>query len=78
MFERLETIKKRNEFITNELSKPEVISDVKTTTKLSKEQSDLREIIECYDEYLKTKNIYGTIKISEKIEILEENKLNFI
>ena len=29
MFERLEAIKQRNEFITNELTKPEVIGDVK-------------------------------------------------
>ena len=55
MFERLEAIKQRNEFITNELTKPEVIGDVKQTTKLSKEQADLSEIIECYDLYLKTK-----------------------
>ena len=55
MFERLEAIKQRNEFITNELTKPEVIGDVKQTTKLSKEQADLSEIIECYEIYLKTK-----------------------
>lgn len=62
MFERLETIRQRNEFITNELSKPEVISDVSLTTKLSKEQSDLSEIIECYDAYLKAKNDYEEAK----------------
>ena len=53
MFERLEAIKERNDAITKELTKPEVISDVKKVTKLSKEQSDLSEIIECYDAYLK-------------------------
>lgn len=62
MFERLETIRQRNEFITNELSKPEVISDVSLTTKLSKEQSDLSEVIECYDAYLKAKNDYEEAK----------------
>lgn len=62
MFERLETIKERNEFITNELTKPEVISNVSLTTKLSKEQSDLSEIIECYDAYLKAKNDYEEAK----------------
>ena len=46
MFERLEDIKKRYDYITNELTKPEVISDVTKTTKLSKEQSDLSEIID--------------------------------
>lgn len=62
MFERLESIKERNNFITNELTKPEVISDVKLTTKLSKEQSDLSEIIECYNEYLKAKENYEEAK----------------
>lgn len=55
MFERLENIKNRYDEITSELSKPEVISDTKKTMKLSKEQSDLSEIINCYNEYLKTK-----------------------
>ena len=62
MFERLEAIKERNEVITNELTKPEVISDVSLTTKLSKEQSDLSEIIECYNEYLKAKQDYEDAK----------------
>ena len=62
MFERLEVIKQRNEFITNELTKPEVISDVGLTTKLSKEQSGLTEIIECYDAYLKAKEEYEEAK----------------
>ena len=41
MFERLEAIKERNDAITKELTKPEVISDVKKVTKLSKEQKEL-------------------------------------
>lgn len=63
MFERLDAIKKRNEVITEELTKPEVISDVAKTMKLSKEQSDLSEIIECYDKYLKVKNDYEEAKV---------------
>ena len=62
MFERLEAIKERNDAITKELTKPEVISDVKKVTKLSKEQSDLSEIIECYNAYLKAKNDYEEAK----------------
>lgn len=62
MFERLENIKKRNDFITEELTKPEIISDVSKTMKLSKEQSDLSEIIECYNEYLKAKKEYEDAK----------------
>ncbi len=62
MFQRLDAIKQRNEFITSELTKPEVISDVTKTAKLSKEQSDLSEIIECYNEYLKAKQDYEEAK----------------
>lgn len=62
MFERLEAIKKRNDVITQELTKPEVIKDVTTTAKLSKEQSDLSEIIECYNEYLKAKKEFEDAK----------------
>lgn len=72
MFERLEAIKKRNDFITNELTKPEVISDVAQTTKLSKEQSGLSEIIECYDSYLKAKKDYEEAKeLSKDPEMAE-------
>ena len=73
MFERLNDIKKRNDEITLELSKPEVINDVKLTTKLSKEQSDLSEIITCYDEYLKTKSSYEETK-----ELLNDPELGSI
>lgn len=62
MFERLEDIKKRNDYITLELTKPEVISDVAKTTKLSKEQADLSEIIDCYNAYLKAKSDYEEAK----------------
>ena len=62
MFERLEDIKKRYDIITNELTKPEIIDDVKMTMKLSKEQSDLSEIIECYNAYLKAKTDYEEAK----------------
>lgn len=62
MFERLDAIKKRNDFITEELTKPEVINDVAKTTMLAKEQSDLSEIIEYYNKYLKAKNDYEEAK----------------
>ena len=63
MFERLEVIRKRNDFITEELTKPEVISNVAKTTELSKEQADLSEIIECYNTYLKAKQDYEEAKV---------------
>ena len=51
MIERLDTILERYEYLTNELSKNEVLSDVKLMTKLSKEQSSLTETVEKYKEY---------------------------
>ena len=63
MFERLEVIRKRNDLITEELTKPEVISNVAKTTELSKEQADLSEIIECYNAYLKAKGDYEEAKV---------------
>ena len=51
MIDRLEkTLVKYNE-IKEELSRPETLQDIKKLTKLSKEQSDLEEIVECYKEY---------------------------
>jgi len=72
MFERLEAIKQRNEFLTNELTKEEVISDVAKTTKLSKEQSSLTEIIDCYNEYLKAeKDFEDAKKLANDPELAE-------
>ena len=51
MIERLETALERYNFLTNELSKNEVLSDVKLMTELSKEQASLSETIEKYKEY---------------------------
>ena len=85
-FDRLESIKERNEFLTNELTKPEVISNIELTTKLSKEQSDLSEIINCYNEYLKANQEYEDAKelandpelgeFAKEEEIKQENRKN--
>ncbi|MBP3634833.1 MAG: peptide chain release factor 1 [Bacilli bacterium] len=53
MIDRLEATLERYNFLTDELSKPEVLSDVKMMTTLSKEQSSLTEIIEEYKKYKK-------------------------
>ncbi len=53
MIERLEATLERYNFLSEELSKPEILSDVKKMTTLSKEQSSLTEIIEKYTEYKK-------------------------
>ena len=51
MIDRLEATLDRYNYLTEELSKPNVINDIKKMTTLSKEQSSLEEIIEKYKEY---------------------------
>ena len=53
MIERLQNIETRYNELTELLSNPEVLSDIKKTTELSKEQSSLRENYEAYQEYKK-------------------------
>ena len=53
MIERLENIEKRYNEIMEEITKPEVLSDIKKATELSKEQASLRENYEAYQEYKK-------------------------
>ncbi|MBO4245659.1 MAG: peptide chain release factor 1 [Bacilli bacterium] len=70
MIERLETILKRYEEVSNELLKPEVMNDYNMVKKLSKEQRDLEEIVKKYDEYKKVlKNI------EEAKELLHDSEL---
>lgn len=51
MIERLEAINNKYKEIQNELSKPEVLSDIKKMTELSKEQTRLGNIVEVYGKY---------------------------
>lgn len=51
MIERLEAINSKYQEITNELSNPEVISNIKKMTELSKEQNRLGIIVDVYSKY---------------------------
>ena len=51
MIERLEAINTKYQEITNELSSPEVISNIKKMTELSKEQTRLGSIVQVYSEF---------------------------
>lgn len=53
MIERLQNIETRYNELMEMLSNPEVLSDIKKTTELSKEQAALRENYEAYQEYKK-------------------------
>ena len=53
MIERLELAEKRYNEIGEELSSPEIISDIKRMTELSKERTTLEKTVEVYKEYKK-------------------------
>ncbi|MGA2667369.1 MAG: peptide chain release factor 1 [Ignavibacteria bacterium] len=55
MFDRLEKVKERYNEIAGLLNKPDAMSDQKEYIKLSKEYSELTEIINTYDNYNKIK-----------------------
>lgn len=58
MIERLQNIEERYNELTNELMNPDIISNVKKTLELTKEQASLREAYDAYQEYKKLiKNI---------------------
>ena len=51
MIERLEvTLEKFNQ-LENELTKPEVLSDIKKTREYSKEMAEIEDIVVCYKKY---------------------------
>ena len=51
MIERLEIIKKRYNEVNKQLTNPEILSNVKKTTELSKELSSLEETVKTYEKY---------------------------
>ena len=53
MIERLMAIENRYNILTEELMKPEVLSDIKKTLALTKAQASLKESYDFYKEYKK-------------------------
>ena len=72
MINRLEAIQNRYNEISNELLKPEVISDIKKMTELSKEQRRLNPIVELYKEYRTSLSDLETAKEMSKDPEMEE------
>ena len=64
MINRLDAIQKKYEEIANELSKPEVVNDIKKMTELSKEQRRLTPTIELYGKY---KNVLADIETAKEM-----------
>jgi len=64
MLDKLEAIKERYEYIGEQLTDPEVISDMKRYTKISKEYKNLGEIVQAYHIY---KDLLGNIATPNRI-----------
>lgn len=70
MKERLQAIEDRYNELALELVKPEVLSDIKKTTELSKEQASLKDAYEAYQKY---KQI--TADLAEANELVHDSEL---
>ena len=70
MFERLENIKAKYEEVSNLLTDPEIMSDFNKLKDLSKEQSDLKEVVDKYAEYQKIEN-----ELAQAKEMLNDSEL---
>ena len=53
MLEHLETILEKYNSLSEELTKPEVLGDIKKTTEISKEIRDMEDVVNCYKKYKK-------------------------
>lgn len=73
MFEHLEQIEKRYTEIEQELTKQEVLSDIKKTRTLSKELSELEDVVNCFREYKKVIE-----EIADTKEMLKDKDLEDI
>jgi peptide chain release factor 1 len=79
MQDKLEALKERFNEVSQQIMQPEVISDVKRYTKLSKEYKDLEKIVEQYDLYTRllaniaeAKELIATEKDEELREMAKE------
>ena len=70
MIDRLEVILKRYNEIKEELSKPDIISDIKKMTELSKEQTRLEKTVDLYNKY---KQVLDDIEAAK--EMLKDKEL---
>ncbi len=73
MFNRLDAIVKKYEEIKEELVKPEVLSDFNKLKELSKEESELKETVDVYNEYKKVKD-----NLSQAKEMINDPELKEI
>ena len=62
MFDKLETVEKRYEELTQKISDPEIISRNSEWREYMKEHAELEPIVEKFREYKKTKQEYEEAK----------------
>ncbi len=72
MLERLKAIEEKYNELTEKLSRPEILSDIKETLKLTKEQASLKEAYDAYQNYKKIENDLNEAKEMTKDEELGE------
>ena len=73
MIDRLEATLDKYNSIQEELTKPEVLSDIKKTKELSKEMSSIEDIVNCYKKYKKVLS-----DIEEAEEMVKDPELSEI
>lgn len=72
MIDRLEVILQKYQELENELTKTEVLSDIKKTREYSKEMSSLEDIVVCYKQYKKVlEDIDNTKEMTKDPELAE-------
>ena len=76
MINRLNSIEKRFEEISVELSKEEVVTDIKKMTELSKEQRRLAPTVEIYQKYKNPSRARSKRELQKRLEEGEVKKTN--
>src|SRR6188474_2288936 len=71
MVDKLEAIKQRFIEVGEKLVQPDLMSDMKNFSKLSKEYKDLEKIVAKYDEY---SNIIANIESTKKVLEVEKDQ----
>ena len=75
VFDRLDLMEKRFEEITQLLSDPEIVTDIKKLTELSKEQSQLEKTVVLYREYKTLRDSLDELKEMSKMDDKEMAEL---
>ncbi len=70
MIEKLEAIKQRFDEVSEEIVKPEVVSDMKQYVKLNREYKELEKVVQAYKSY---KNVLDNIQSAKELLAVEKD-----